>query len=225
MKLALAGALFAASITWCGQSLACTPLDFGEVSAPKGSAIAQMVEHAASIELMRVERRDLVVDTDVPEWGPIYRYTFRTVEVLAGRSRGPLRTSALDSSAPIGQWDRIGQRWWEPPFDGLPNRGFPGDTGDDFAFGLPPCSAYAHFRVGDLHLVFRDRAGAILRPTHELLSSRAGVIAINGPSFERVRDRDDPWVDEIREEVARQGPGQPLILDWLFDAVFGAPRA
>lgn len=224
MKLALAGALFAASFSWCVESTACTPIDYGDISLPRGSVPTQMVARAASIELMRVERRDLVRDTGVYEWGPIYRYTLRNVETLAGRSRGPLRTLALDSSAPWFQFDRIGQRWWEPPFDGIPNLDFPDDLSDEWAFGLQACSDYADFQIGGMYLVFRDRSGAFLRPTHELLSSRAGVLAINGPSFERVRDRDDPWLTEIRAEIERQGPRQPIFLDWLFDAVFGAPR-
>jgi len=223
VRYAVAAAL-ALSIIATTESSACVPLNYGEVSYPYGSPTQQMVDRAASIELMRVERRDFVIDTGIHEYGAVYAYTLRSVETIAGRSRGRLTVTAFDSTAPFAQWRRPNQRWWDPPFDRVPNLAFPNIRDDGGAFGVGGCDGIADFQVGKTYLVFRDRAGAILRPTHQLHSA-LGDEWVNGPSFEPIDERNYFWLAEVREEVARQGPRQPRLLDWLFDAVIGPPRA
>ncbi|MBL8545383.1 MAG: hypothetical protein JNL81_02910 [Hyphomonadaceae bacterium] len=220
MKLAAAGALVAAALALGAEAHACVPLDFGQVSAPQGTATQQMVARAASIELMRVDQREHVLDTGMYEYGPIYRYTLRPVETLAGRTRGRLNVYAFDQSAPVGQYLRP-EHWWEPPFDLAPGVVFP-DPND--LENTPACVGLAYFELGATYLIFRDRGGEILQPTHLVHSSTMGDLQINGPAFERIQVPNSAWLSEVRNEVALQGARQPLFFDWLFDAVIGPPR-
>ena len=191
------------------DAIACTPINY-DTSAITAQSMAQdMVDDAASIEVMRAVSRIRVPAHPyyADSYGPIYEYRLEPVEVLHGRSPGVMSFTApdvdwLDRRVP-GTRRYYSSReplWWLTPrgYEDLQRTSIylPHD------FHSTTCASAVMFEIDAEYLVFRGADGRLLSPglTGELGTPQR-------PVLERVLEKDDPWLAAVRDAIERTPHG------------------